>query len=1137
MGVNWTEDQKKAIDSRNGSLLVSAAAGSGKTAVLVERLLKFVSEGHDIDKFLMITYTNAAAAELRAKIIEALSKKVAENPGNRHLARQMNIVHRADISTIHAYCMQLIRTHGHYLNVTSDFKIIDENEGDVIRRQVLEDILEEKYEEGKENFNTLCATLVQGRDDWHMVETILKLHSKSRSHPDSKAWLSKCARMYAEGDKIWENEIINYVHEICSHLSRRVDAVIAEIKRDPALDAAYTPAFSKDKESLVALSKSENWDELYSCAQNISFVKLNSSRGCSDDALRAWAKDERDGIKAQLEKLCKIYLCKDRTTIYGEIEKISPAALELCNIASELDDRFTEIKIDRGVMDYSDLEHFAVKLLVESYDETNDIVVPTKLARELSEDFCEIMVDEYQDSNCIQDIIFRAISRDEKNLTMVGDLKQSIYRFRLADPTIFLAKYKAFCDYDKAKDGDARVVNLARNFRSRVEVLDTCNKYFAATMTERLGELDYTKREYLNPRDEIPDSTMNCESELVVIDLEKSERDDEIPTEREAEANYIASRISQMHSEGIPYEDMVILLRSQANRASIYESALRQWGIPCVSEKKAGILETVEVNVILSFLQVIDNPLWDVPLVSVLRSPLFAFTADDLSLVRRAKRGCFYHALEECAKGKNEISAKAKNFIETLSCFRDMANEIGTDELIWAILDKTGARGLFGAMNEGGVRVSNLNEFYNYAQRYESQEFRGLHAFLNHIAYLTEHDGDIAGDNTESSAGAVKIMSIHKSKGLEFPIVFLADCNRKFNEMDLAEQVLVHPKLGLGLKFRDNNLRYECPSVARNAIALVLKNEMRSEELRVLYVAMTRAKEKLIVLCTEKNAKARVQKAENTVLDGTVSHIDLLNSSSADMWFLLPQTANPTMFKMQIIKEADVPHSTEQADGEQEILKPQDWQIEEIKRRLDYKYPYEEAVATEGKLTATGIAHESISIHRHFRRPRFEQKIGLTASEKGIAIHLVMQFIDFAKCTDRESVAAEIERLYRDEYITKEQYEAIPIGKIYAFFTSELGKLTQNNKCRREFNFSRLVPVGDDDSALLQGVVDLMIEVGEEIVVVDFKSDASINESNLSQYKRQLEIYKESLEIILGKKVCDCYLYFIQHEKIIKLEK
>ncbi|MBR5479231.1 MAG: helicase-exonuclease AddAB subunit AddA [Clostridia bacterium] len=1138
MGVNWTQDQRKAIDSRNGTLLVSAAAGSGKTAVLVERLLKFViEEGYDIDKFLMITFTNAAASELRAKIVDALSDKIATNPENRHLARQMNIVHRASISTIHAYCMQVLRSHGHYLGITSDFKIIDEGEGDILRRQVLEDLLEERYEKGDSDFMQMCAALAGRRDDLDMAENILKIHSKSRSHPNPKKWLSDCVSMYEENSDIWEREIAAYITEYCGHLVKKIDAVIAEIKIDPVIDAAYSGTLANDRQWLLSFTGDKTFAELYESAGKVDFLNLGSTRGCENPELREWAKDERGAVKDRLSKLCSKYLCKSPERFREEISKLAPVVREICDIVGELDDRFTAKKIERSAMDYSDLEHAAVKLLVESYDEKEDRVYPTPLAVELSDDFCEIMVDEYQDTNCIQDIIFRAISKDEKNITMVGDLKQSIYRFRLADPTIFLAKYKAFKDYDKARDGEPRVVNLAKNFRSREEVLDTCNKYFSLTMTERLGELNYTTREYLNPRDEIPESTMNCESELVVIDLDEKGRNDELPGTRDTEAKYIAARIKQMHEEGTPYEDFVILLRSQVGRAPIYENALREYGIPCVSEKKAGILGTVEISTIVSFLQIIDNPLWDIPLVAVLRSPLFAFTADDLACVRRYKRGAFYHALEECAKSESDISERVKEFLKILSEFRDMANETGTDELIWHILDSTGARGLFGAMHGGEFRIGNLHEFYNYAVRFESQGFKGLHAFLNHIAYITDRGGDIAGDNTESSGGAVKIMSIHKSKGLEFPIVFLVDGNRKFNEKDLSEQIIVHPKFGLGLNFRDNELGYECPTIAKNCIALQLKNEMKSEELRVLYVAMTRAKEKLIVMCTERNATRRLSLAENTVIGGDVSPIDLLNSANIDMWFLLPQAADNSIFEMKIVKDDEIapPDTADEFIGDSAEF--DEWRVEELKRRFAFEYPYEKAVNTEGKLTATGIAHESVSVHRHFKRPRFIQKTGLTASEKGIAIHLVMQFIDFEKCVDRASVEKEIDRLYEEEYLTREQYEVIPAGKIFAFFESELGKLVRGNNCRREFNFSRLVSVSDEDSALLQGVVDLMIEMPEGIVIVDFKSDSTINENNVAQYMRQLLVYKESLEIILKKPVCDCYLYFIQHEKIIKSEK
>ena len=1138
MGVKWTDEQQKAISSRNGSLLVSAAAGSGKTAVLVERLLRFVTdEGRDIDKFLMITFTSAAAGELRAKIIDALSKKVAENSENRHLAKQMTLVHRAQISTIHAFCMQVLREHGHYLNIPSDFKIIDEGEGDILRRQVLDDILEEKYEKGEKTFQQMCAFLAGGRDDKTMTETILKLHSKSRSHPSPEKWLDTCASMYECGSDVWEKEIIKYVSELCTYLAGRVDTVMAEIKNDAVLDAAYTAVFANDKQNLMSLTGEKTWEELYENSKKISFMNLSSTRKCEDPELRDWAKAERDKVKTKLSSLCTKYLCKSSEQIKKENEALSPVAYELCRVAGELNRRFTEVKLERGYMDYSDLEHFTIELLVKSYDEEKDLVEPTQLAKEISDDFCEIMVDEYQDTNCIQDIIFRAISKDEKNLTMVGDLKQSIYRFRLADPTIFLAKYKAYKDYDEAEEGEARVVNLSRNFRSRPQVLDTCNRYFKLTMTERLGELDYTEREYLNPGKEPADSDINCESELVVINLDDAESDGEAVEVRDAEARYVASCICELHEEGVPYEDIVILLRSQVNRTPIYEGALRQLGIPCVSEKKEGILGTTEVSVILSFLQIIDNPLWDIPLVSVLRSPLFAFTADDLAGVRRCKNGAFYHALNACAKGEGELSQKASDFIKLLSEFRNKANEIGADELIWQVIEKTGARGMFGAMSEGNVRISNLKEFYNYAVRFEGGEFRGLHAFLSHIAYLTERDGDIGGDNTENGSGAVKIMSIHKSKGLEFPIVFMVDGNRKFNERDLTDQVIVHPKYGLGLNFRDNELRYECASVARNCIALTLKNEIKSEELRVLYVAMTRAKDKLIVVCAEKNADRRLEIAKNTALDGKVPPLELLGASSLDMWYLLPQAVDPGIFNVKVVDYCDIPSYSEEVKKAENSESAKAWQVETLSERFGFEYPYKNAIDSEGKLTATGMSHEGITTQRHFRRPRFLQKHGLTASEKGIAIHLVMQFVDFDKCTDKESVEREIERLYNEEYITREQYEVIPKSKIYGFFNSELGELTRNNKCRREFNFSRLVRVSENDTALLQGVVDLIIEVGDELVIVDFKSDASINDNNLSQYKRQLAVYKESVEAIFEKRVRDCYLYFIQQEKIIKSEK
>ena len=1152
MGVIcWTNDQLRAIESRDGTLLVSAAAGSGKTAVLVERLLNRVSkEGINVDRFLMITYTNAAASELRAKIIDAISQKIAENPADRHMARQMTYVHRAQISTIHAYCTQVLRTHGHLLGLSDDFKIIDAGEAEILRRQALDDLLEKEYEAATPAFLLLCDALSGERDDRKMAETILTLHNKSRSHPHPEAWLKSCCDAYAIDDVTgaeqtrWGAEIVSYIHEICQYFIQRLKRMVQELAADSALEAAYAPALLSDIQNLQRLCAVNRWDELIQSVESMEFMRLSAVRKCDDPQLKEWVKEERNDIKKEILKICERLLCKDSKTVLHELRTLQPVAEELGRIVCALEQCYHERKRQRGVLDYGDLEHEAVALLVDRYDEKADIVVPTALASELSDGFCEIMVDEYQDSNCIQDIIFRAISKEERNLTMVGDLKQSIYRFRLADPTIFLRKYKAFCSYDEAKPGEPRVVNLSQNFRSRAEVLRSCNDYFSLTMSERLGELDYTEREFLNLGASYPESDADYQSELVLVDLaeEKELPEGEIPPRaREVEARYIAARIQSMIRESYPlsnrtaqYDDIVILLRSMAGRAEIYERALREYGIPCVSDKSEGLLGTIEVGMMLSFLQTIDNPLWDVPLVSTLRSPMFGFTADDLAAIRRHKSGFFYDALAEAAKEQTDYGEKCRGFYKILTDLRDLASEIPTDELIWQVLDRTGARGLFGAMEEGAVRVAHLLELYQYAQRFERGGFRGLHAFLNHIAHITQQGGDLGAGQAESASGAVRIMSIHKSKGLEFPIVFLADCNRQFNKMDLQEQVLTHPVYGIGLHYRDERLRYECPTLARMCIALALEREMKSEELRVLYVGMTRAKEKLIAVCTEQNAERRMEKAQMMARDGTVSPIALLHAHRADLWFLLAQCAHQSTFQFLEIAKDTIPDPDGYHTQKTTTVRAEDWQVRELAERFSYQYPYESAVVAEGKLTATGLSHEGITRRRHFARPRFMEERGLTPTERGIALHLAMQLIDFDQCATRTGIEKELLRLREQEFLTAEQAAVVEPQRVEAFFGSALGqRVRRSPRIWREFHFSRLMPVSDIDTALLQGVVDLIFEEHGALVLVDFKSDRRIDEKSVTQYTRQLDVYTEALEAIMEKAVSERILFFLNQGKSI----
>ena len=648
------------------------------------------------------------------------------------------------------------------------------------------------------------------------------------------------------------------------------------VEGDEALARAYLPAFSQDDQNLKRLRSAldASWDAAAEAFAEFTFPRLGALRNYEDEAKKQLVRAVREDIKKEISRMGESWFSRPSAALRQELARLAPAAQGLIRAVEELEQSYAAEKRRKNCLDYSDLEHFARTLLVEDYDEQADAVTPAPFAQELSREYAEIMVDEYQDSNCVQDVLFRALSQGERNLVMVGDLKQSIYRFRLADPTIFLKKYRSFAPWAQARPGEPRVVCLSRNFRSRPEVLEACNRLFSTVMSEGLGDLAYTESEYLYPGAAYPPlDGQDVRAEAAVLDLEDlraGENGELPPAAREVEARWIAGRIRELVDGGfrvldrerggtrpVEYGDIVILMRSLADKAAVYEAALKAAGIPCTSDKAAGLLDTPEVTMVVSLLSAVDNPLMEVPLVSALRSPMFGFTADDLSYIRRVG-GSFAHALTVTAREEGQgTPAKCRGFLALLSELRDLAADLPCDKLIWRVYRKTNALGLIGALPDGEARQRNLLRFYQYAQDFERSGYRGLYAFLERLARLAEQ-GETLAAPAAAGAGAVRIMTIHKSKGLEFPVVILADCNRQFNYSDTTEQVLIHPELGLGLTVRDLERRVEYPSLARLAVAQKLTREMKSEEMRVLYVALTRAREKLILVCTLPSAASRL---------------------------------------------------------------------------------------------------------------------------------------------------------------------------------------------------------------------------------------------------------------------------------------
>ena len=1081
--IVYTPEQREAIENRGGALLVSAAAGSGKTRVLVERLLSRVTdeyEASDIDDFLVITYTRAAAAELRGKILGEIARRLACNPKNRHLRRQSALCHRAQISTIHGFCTEILRENARQAGLTPDFRVADESECTVIKESVLEDVLNERYERIDElpDFSFLVDTMSAGRDDIKLVRLVLEVHGKLQSHADPGKWIDDQLEMLNlsgttdVSDTVWGRLVMERAGKTALYWLEEMRKAYGKMQSFPYFLKAYGESFSASIDGISSFVRalSGDWDT----AARLSDIAFPTGRisGYEDlKAVRTKCKKAMDGLK-------DTFSCRS-SELMEDMEAVRPAVSELLRLVRDFDEAYGKEKKRRGIVDFSDQEHLTVRLLL------NGEGAPTPLAREISRRFTEIMVDEYQDVSEVQDLIFQAVSQDGKNIFMVGDARQSIYRFRLADPSIFLKKYLSYPDAGSAAEGQARRVILPDNFRSRAGILQAVNFLFRNIMSTDCGEMDYTEREYLKAGTVFPPSDGPAVELAVISSSDPEEPEDgENPTKTDVEALYVARRIEELVTGGLTvcngresvrpvrYGDIVILLRSPKNKAERYAAALAERCIPVSLNKSQNYYETVEISVMMSLLAVIDNPLQDIPLISVLRSPVYGFSPDELAAIRSCDRtGDFYTALASAA----ETDEKCRAFLSELDAFRRLALDLSSDRLIWHVYGKTGMLAIMGAMAGGQERRDNLMTLYETARTFEENGYRGLFSFITYLTRLMERGEEPAERNRPAVGNCVQIMSVHKSKGLEFPVVFLADTAKRLNFTDARSPLLVHPELGIGAKRLDLNRRIEYPTLPRLAVADKIVGETLSEEMRILYVAMTRAREKLILLASYTDAEKELRKhlPDNP---GPIAPEILLHTKSAADWIVMAALRRRESGALRFGAEGAVAE-----DGGEpwlvrlvpapEIVRPQETcdipeaepvsaaeeDIDALAVKLSFVYPYQAAVNLPSKLTATELkgrfsdfeaAEEAGGASVDFgqrrlltmRRPDFvTRQKGLSPSEKGTALHLVMQYIDYEKCTDEESIRREIENLVRRKMIIPEQGGAVDPRKINVFFPLQTG--------------------------------------------------------------------------------------------------
>ncbi len=1188
MAEKLTNEQQSAVDSRERSLLVSAAAGSGKTKVLVERLFSYVErEGANLDDFLIITYTRAAASELRGKIAKALNERMERDPGNYHLRQQMLRVYRADIKTVDAFCTSLLRENCHLLGedarghaLRPDFRVLDENEAEVLRGRVLARTLEDFYDHLTSGGTLLADTLGAGRDDSALEQLVLELHAKLQAQPYEDKWLdAQRAFWRAVPEKIEDTPygkiLLNEVGRKARHCKSLLQRAAQEMCANDALNQKYAPAFLDASYQLEALEGkiAQGWDAARGVT--IAFPRLAAVKDSDGGEMKARMKGLWDNCKETVKGFAELFAASSDEAV-EDLRTMAPAMLALIDLTADFSRRYNEEKRRRNAADFSDQEHEAIRLLVGKNGE------PTELAALVSTRYREIMVDEYQDTNEVQNRIFDAISCKGENLFTVGDVKQSIYRFRLADPRIFLQHYNTWPPLAAADEHESAKLLLSRNFRSRREVLEATNFVFRNVLSREMGELDYGEDEMLRPGASYAESSV-CGAEFHLLDLPTQTGEHRVRAS-EAEAAFVADYIRNMLSSEFPVqddktrelrpvreEDIVILMRSPSTRLLDYRRALESRGIRCAADAGEDFFASMEIAVLFSFLQVIDNPRQDVPLIAVLRSPLFGFVPDELAALRSQQRtGDFYDALLLGEDGHSRA------FLAVLRSLRDSAAHLSVRELLSEIYRKCNVLGVFGAMHRGAERKENLLAFLELSEDFARAGRQGLFDFVRTLREQLA-SGEAAAMQTTHASSGVRIMSIHKSKGLEFPVVILSDLARRFSNMDFQSSVLVHPQLGLGPVCVDARRHIQYPTIARQALERTLRREAKAEELRVLYVAMTRAKEKLIMVHTQANAGGRV--ADLMALSDCPVLPEAVDSGKCmGDWIMLPLLqrseagalrafagqnsegrffAEETPWTVCVHDGLQFAAPAQQSDAAEEERAPQREELPADFAALSYRYPYAEQTAFPAKLTATQLKGRAIDEEisenttlpprlRNLCKPKFlAGKTALTGAERGTALHLVMQDLDFFCEPNEQSVREQIEKLRAQRKLTDEQANAVDVRAIVRFLRSDLAaRIRKSKQVEREYRFSLLRPVRDfssldaDDSVLLQGVVDCFFEEDGELVVVDFKTDhvsrAQLDE-RAEHYRPQLEAYSMALTRVLGKKVKEKVLYFFSAGEEVRL--
>lgn len=1191
MGVMWTEEQQKVIELRNRNILVSAAAGSGKTAVLVERIIKMLTdEKHpiDVDRLLIVTFTEAAAMEMKERIRSAIEKKLTEDPGNEHLLQQATLIHNAQITTIHSFCLSVIRDHFHAIHLDPGFRIGEEGELKLLQHDVLGEILEEKYASGEEQFLDFATAYAAKKGDKNLEEWILKIYEFSRSYPNPEEWLKSCEDAY-NPETVEELENSHFMQFVMSNAKRYFQDAKQMLNQGMQIcleedgPAVYETTLLSDMTVIETLEKATSFHELNEKVQEVRWVRLASNRDKTVSEEKSQAvKTIREEIKDIVKNLKNQYFYQSVDGMLEDLQLCRPAIHELLVLVREFADRFEEKKRNQNMIDFSDMEQYALRILTE---ECEGQLVPSVIAKEYQQHFYEIMIDEYQDSNMIQETILTSISKIEEgtyNIFMVGDVKQSIYRFRLSRPELFMEKFDTY----SLENGKKQRIDLHKNFRSRWEVLESANFIFRQIMTKKLGGIDYNVKAELNVGASYPQGK-GFETEVLVIDTKQELADREhvdSVESRELEARAVATRIHELVEHQLvtdkktgelrpaKYSDIVILTRSVRGFADVYTEVLNREGIPAYASTREGYFSAQEVGVILSYLRVLDNRRQDIPLAAVLTSPIGQMTENELAVIRSEFREqSFYEAVENYRiEGKeNSVREKLERCMQTMDRIREIVPYTPMHELLLHILEETGYGDYAAAMPGGEQRRANLDMLIEKARSFETTSYKGLFHFVRYIEQLQKYDVDYGEANIEDEhANTVRVMTIHKSKGLEFPIVFVTGMGKRFNMQDARNALVLHAGLGIGLDAMNQKLRTKSPSIVKKAIQKEEVLDTLGEELRVLYVALTRAKEKMIITGTVSNLEKKLLETEQVKRQvGNALPFGTLSTATTYMDWLLPALARlpedvPLKVSHMGIEEIVSKELQKKMEKSLEKAMFEQWDTERIydeatknqlEEQLEYHYPYHAEQTRKLKFSVSELkkrVHAMEMVEEELGEelyeepemvpllPKFmQEEEELTGALRGTAYHRVMELLDFAKDYEEKSLQETLKEFQKEGKIAKDAVDCIRIKDIQRFLDSSAGQRMQicarENKLWKEQPFvlgvdaKEIYPEEEsDEQILVQGIIDVYFEEEDGLVVLDYKTDKVRSATELvERYHAQLEYYAKALEQVLGKKVKEKIIY------------